>query len=144
MSAYKYINPTMNWLLSSPWHRLLSRRIMTVSYTGKKTGKAYKTPVSYYRDDDSVYCFTNGKWRYNFTTETDAKLRLNGRNYMAKGKIFAGDKVQQTNIMCQYFKAVPQDKKFYGIQCDAHGEPIRSQVAHATTVVDIIQFKLSA
>lgn len=42
--------------------------------------------------------------------------------------------------MTRYFKAVPRDKKFYAVRCDADGEPIRAQVEQATHVVDIIRF----
>ena len=69
MSLYRYINPAMNRLLHSSAHWVMSRRIMTVTYQGRKSGNNYCTPVSYYRDDDAVYCFTNGKWRFNFSRD---------------------------------------------------------------------------
>lgn len=142
MSVYKYINPSINLLLRSPWHRLCSKRIMTVSYPGRKSGKRFNTPVSYYRSDDRVYCFTNGVWQHNFNPESAATLRIAGDNYRAIGKLYVGDQEQQINIMSDYFKAVPQDRKFYGVKCGAEGEPIRSQVEHALGSIVIIEFSL--
>jgi hypothetical protein len=142
MSIYTIINPTMNLLLHSPWHQLLSKRIMTVSYSGRKTGKHYKIPISYYLNGNTVYCFTNGGWRHNFKTQLAATLRIAGRDFPAKGKLFVDDRETQVGIMSAYFKAVPQDRKFYGVKCDAQGEPNRSQVEHALGSIVIIKFKL--
>jgi hypothetical protein len=115
---------------------------MTVSYTGRKSGRPYRTPVSYYRDGDTVYCFTNGSWRYNFAENADAILHIRGRDYNAIGRVDTGDRNNKIDTMTRYFKAVPQDKKFYGVRCDADGEPIRALVEQATHVVDIIHFAL--
>ncbi|MEH6583343.1 MAG: hypothetical protein V7754_15495 [Halioglobus sp.] len=144
MSAYRLINPTMNRLLASPWHRVLSKRIMSVSYRGRKSGQEYTTPVSYYREGNTVYCFTNGNWRHNFRSRTEATLRLQGKDYPATGELFTGSRDEQVDIMIQYFKAVPQDKKFYGVHTDTIGEPIRNQVEQASHAVVPIQFELQA
>ena len=142
MSPYDLINPVIVRLLHSRLHRALSLRLMTVSYRGNRSGRDYCVPVSYYREGESVYCFTNGRWRVNFNHETDAVLRLGGQDRAASGRIEELGREQRTDIMVAYFKAVPQDRKFYGVRCTAHGEPIREQVAQAAQVVDIIRFKL--
>ena len=142
MSAYSYINPTMIRLLRSRGHGVMSKRIMVVDYLGRKSGEAYSTPVSYYRDGDRVYCFTNGNWRHNFREEHQASLLIRGKDYPATGCIFRGSRADQTELMTAYFKAVPQDKKFYGVRCDKQGEPIREQVEQATHVVEAIEFSL--
>jgi hypothetical protein len=142
MSAYDLINPSMVRLLHSRLHRAMSGRLMTVSYRGRKSGKDYCIPLSYYRDGNSVYCFTNGTWRHNFATAAAATLRIKGEDYPAQGAVFTGDIEQKTDIMTRYFKAVPQDKKFYGVGKDDKGEPARGDVKQATRVVDIIRFDL--
>ena len=144
MSAYSLINPAMNRLLHSSWHKSMSGRIMTVTYKGRKSGKDYVTPVSYYRDGNTVYCFTNGNWRFNFVDEAHATLRIRGNDYESTGVIVHEDRSRQVDIMTEYFKAVPQDKKFYGVKCDNNGEPIRSQVEQASHVIEIIRFSLEA
>jgi hypothetical protein len=142
MSIYSLINPTMNRLLRSPWHRVVSKRIMTVGYLGRKSGKHFNTPISYYRDGDRVYCFTNGAWQHNFKAQHSAQLRIAGRDYPAKGRVFQGDTEKQVDIMSAYFKAVPQDRKFYGVKCGADNTPIRSQVEQALSSIVILEFRL--
>lgn len=140
MSAYRFINPAMNRLLKSPWHWVMSKRLMIVSYSGRKSGREFSVPVSYYRDGSTVYCFTNGNWRYNFKNPQGATLRIRGKDQLVTGAIFSGDRLEKTELMCQYFKAVPQDRKFYGVSLDSKGSPNREQVEQATHVVDIICF----
>jgi len=142
MSIYSIVNPAINRLLRSPWHHVLSKRIMTVSFLGRKSGQRFATPVSYYRNGDQVYCFTNGSWRHNFTTPHPATVRIAGRDYSARGRLFEGRRERQVEIMSAYFKAVPQDRKFYGVQSGADGEPLRSQVEHALGSIVIIEFEL--
>ena len=42
-------NDFMAWVLRSPFHGMLSNGMMLITVTGRKTGKAYTTPVGYYR-----------------------------------------------------------------------------------------------
>ena len=144
MSIYRVINPTMNRLLRSPWHRLMSKRVMSVSYRGRKSGKAYRTPVSYYREDDRVFCFPNGAWRHNFVDEHDATLRIAGKDYTATGRLCERGQEEQLDLMSAYFDAVPQDRKFYGVKCGADGKPLRSQVNAALKRIEIIEFELGS
>lgn len=143
MSIYSMINPAMNRLLRSPGHRLMSGRVMTVSYRGRKSRKRYHTPVSYYREGDLVYCFTNGSWRHNFRDSAPARLRLAGRDYDAEGVICSDSHQRQVEIMSSYFKRVPQDRRYYGVKTDASGEPVPAQVEDALARIEIIQFTLS-
>ena len=142
MSVYRFVNPIMNALLSSPAHRVFSKRIMSVSYEGRKSGSQYTIPVSYYREGNNVFCFTNGPWLHNFKSPHAAKILIRGHEYNATGKWFDGDQEQLTNLMLEYFKAVPQDQKFYGIKRNSQGEPRRSYVNRATRLVSAIQFEL--
>jgi len=142
MSPYSLINPGIVRLLHSPAHGLLSRRLMTVSYQGCKSGKGYCIPVSYYRDEGTVYCFTNGSWRFNFKRQARVVLRLRGKDCAALGQVDNAAREQQVDIMTAYFNAVPQDRKFYGVTSDDGGQPVRSQVELATHRVDIIRFEL--
>ncbi len=141
MSAYRLINFWMNRLLRSPWHGFVSKRIMIVNYTGRKSGKSYSVPVSYYHDGEVIYCFTNGSWRHNFTAEASASLRIRGRDYPVVGSIVYGGHEQQVDVMSAYFKAVPQDRKFYGVHRGSDGEPIREEVEKALGRIDIIRFE---
>lgn len=140
---YRLINPVMNKLLRSPCHRVMSKRIMVVSYRGIKSGKPYSTPVSYYRDGDNVYCFTNGVWRHNFRKGAQVTLRMKGKEHKGFARIEESDIEFKRDIMRRYFKSVPQDGKYYGVTFDGNGNPNPDQVALAATIVVMIQIALT-
>ena len=41
------VNAGMRFILRSPLHGMVSKTITLISFTGRKSGKAYSTPVSY-------------------------------------------------------------------------------------------------
>lgn len=142
--VYKILNPTMNALLKSPLHRILSGRIMTVSYLGRRSGKPYATPVSYYKTDDKVYCFTNGVWWNNFRESRAVELRIRGK--ILKGTALASPASTELNakIMADYFRAVRSDAKFYGVRYDANGYPLMPTVERAARGMVMITISLNA
>ena len=58
MKWSKLYNPLMLWLLRSPLHGVVSSMYMVVNFTGRKSGKAYSTPVEYWQDGDTLMFFT--------------------------------------------------------------------------------------
>jgi hypothetical protein len=49
----------MKLVLRSPAHGVVSKTILLITFTGRKSGKTYTTPVSYSQFDDQVYVFTH-------------------------------------------------------------------------------------
>jgi hypothetical protein len=43
----RVINPLVRWLMRSPLHWLASRRLALITYTGRRSGRAYTIPVGY-------------------------------------------------------------------------------------------------
>ena len=80
-------------LLRSPLHFLLSGSLMLVTFTGRKSGKVYSTPVQYVRDGDSIVFFTQPArtWWKNLRGGSPVTLRLKGRDVQAVGVEFADD-----------------------------------------------------
>lgn len=45
-----WYNLFTRWLLRSPLQSMISKNFMLITYTGRKSGKVYDTPVNYARD----------------------------------------------------------------------------------------------
>ena len=58
----RYFNPVARLLLATPFHSLMSGRLMLLSFTGRKTGRLYTRPVSYVRVGDSLLVPGGGAW----------------------------------------------------------------------------------
>lgn len=50
-----WFNPMMKWLIASPLHIFVSKNMMLITYTGRKSGVTYTTPVNYLREGNTLY-----------------------------------------------------------------------------------------
>jgi deazaflavin-dependent oxidoreductase (nitroreductase family) len=68
--------------------RLLGRGLALITVTGRKTGTRYTLPVSYYRDDETVFVITKRfrTWWHNLETNPEVELRLAGRQYRGRAR----------------------------------------------------------
>ena len=80
-------NVPMRALLSLPFATPLSANLMLVYYTGRKTGKAYRQPVSYVRDGDTLLTPGGGRWTLNLGGGRPARVRLRGRDMPARAEL---------------------------------------------------------
>ncbi|MBA2811382.1 nitroreductase family deazaflavin-dependent oxidoreductase [Streptomyces sp. KM273126] len=78
-------------LLMSPLHVLVSRRLMLLEYTGRRTGTRYRIPVAYrpWGDDcDEILATSVGTgWPVNLRGGRPVRLRLRGRWRTAEPRV---------------------------------------------------------
>lgn len=86
---YRIINPIMALLLRSPLHSLLSKSLMLLSFTGRKSGKRYSVPVGYMQAGQDLFVFTHSKWGKNLSGGVPVTLRLRGRNVAGTATLIA-------------------------------------------------------
>ena len=80
-------NVPMRAALSLPFATPLSGNLMLISYTGRKSGKAYRQPVSYVRDGDVLLTPGGGRWTLNLAGGRPARIRLRGRDEPARPEL---------------------------------------------------------
>lgn len=81
------VNVPMRAALSLPFATPLSGNLMLISYTGRKSGKAYRQPVSYVRDGDVLLTPGGGRWTLNLAGGRPARIRLRGRDEAARPEL---------------------------------------------------------
>ena len=81
------VNVPMRAALSLPFATPLSGNLMLISYTGRKSGKAYRQPVSYVRDGDVLLTPGGGRWTLNLAGGRPARIRLRGRDAPARPEL---------------------------------------------------------
>src|ERR1700736_5706602 len=70
-------------ILSSPLHGLLSGKRLVLSFTGRRTGTRYATPVNYLQRDRELLITTDSRWSHNLDGGAPVELRLRGRRVPA-------------------------------------------------------------
>jgi deazaflavin-dependent oxidoreductase (nitroreductase family) len=81
------VNVPMRAVLSLPVATPLSANLMLISYTGRKTGKAYRQPVSYARDGEVLLTPGGGRWTLNLAGGRPVRIRLRGRDVAARPEL---------------------------------------------------------
>ena len=111
-----WFNPIMRWLISSPFHFFVSKNILLLTYTGKKSGNTYSTPIDYLELDGALYTVSSRDrvWWRNLRQGAGVTLRLQGKDVQARAEVVeAEDQVEQ--ILIPYFQAAPQIAKYLNI-----------------------------
>jgi hypothetical protein len=81
------INMPMRLLLRLPLRTPLSRQLMLVYLTGRKTGKHYQQPVSYVTDGDTLLTPGGGRWKLNLHPGQCTRLRLRAHDVLARPEL---------------------------------------------------------
>ena len=81
------LNIPMRLLLGLPFPTPLSGRLMLISFTGRKTGRAYRQPVSYVQQGDTLLTPGGGKWKWKLQDGRPVQIRLRGRDVAVRPEL---------------------------------------------------------
>src|ERR1700679_3692358 len=84
---FRIVNVPMRAVLSLPFPTPLSRNLMLVSYTGRKTGRSYRQPLSFARDGEALLTPGGGRWTLNMEGGRPVRIRLRGREVPARPEL---------------------------------------------------------
>jgi hypothetical protein len=120
------VNVPMRAILSLPFPTPLSGNLMLLRYTGRKTGNAYRQPVSYARDSSAAGQGTvlltpgGGKWTLSLGGGKPVRLRLRGREVPARPEIIT-DPGEVDRLFGVIAGENPRAARFVPIPRDAGG-----------------------
>lgn len=137
-------NRLMSGLLRSPLHGLASRSVMLITFTGRKSGKRYTTPISYLREGDRVVAFSGGRWWRNLAGGAQVKLDIKRQTYWGVADVVAGDRRAIADGLQAFLREVRSDARFYGVTYDNDGEPNRGDVDRAAERCVMLIIQLDA
>jgi len=143
---YRLINPTVKWVLRSPLHSLMSQNTLLVEFTGRKSGRALSTPISYYISDGHAHCLTSKSyhWWQNLLEGRRAHITINGERFETTPIVEADDQAKIVAAQRAFFKAVPRDAKFAGVKLGQDGEPNEEDIQRLASELVHLSFPLPA
>ncbi|HLZ30675.1 MAG TPA: hypothetical protein VKV73_25440 [Chloroflexota bacterium] len=81
------INVPMRLALQLPFATPLSRQLMLLYLTGRRSGKTYRQPVSFVRDRETLLTPAGGRWKLNLRDGQCTRIRLAGRDRLARPEL---------------------------------------------------------
>jgi deazaflavin-dependent oxidoreductase (nitroreductase family) len=81
------VNPIVSLILRSPLHRIVSGSLLLLTFTGRKSGRQFTTPVGYMRDGDGLLVFTDRMWWENLRGGAPVSVLLRGHRQTASTKV---------------------------------------------------------
>ena len=143
-----WYNPIITWLLHSPLHGFVSKNMMLISYTGRKSGKSYTTPVNYLRmkDERGDFLATTSQkervWWRNLRGGAPVRVRIQGQERSASAEAIE-DEVKVVDYLLAYFQHAPQLARYFGVGMDASGKPNPEDVTRSAQGRVFIQTRLT-
>ncbi|MDQ1361540.1 MAG: hypothetical protein QOJ44_1917 [Acidimicrobiaceae bacterium] len=85
--AMRIANVPIRRILALPFSTPLSKRLMLLHLTGRRSGKHYRQPVSYIKQDDSLLTPGGGNWKLNLQPGRAERIHLDGRDVTARPEL---------------------------------------------------------
>jgi deazaflavin-dependent oxidoreductase (nitroreductase family) len=142
-----WFNPMMTWLLRSPFHSFVSKNTMLITYKGRKSGKAFTTPVNYLRlsDEQGEYLATTSyrerTWWRSLRGGAEVALRVQGKDLAASAEVIE-DEAGVSQALGAYLRQWPGVAKYFGVQLEADGQPNMQDVVEAAKTRVVIKTRL--
>ncbi len=137
-----FVTQTMKFVLRSPMHGMVSKTVLLITFTGRKSGRTYTTPVDYSQDGNQVYIFTHANWWKNLCGGAPVTLRIQGREFQGLAEPIVEDKCAVAAGLMAHLRKVPSDARYYGVTFDDHGNPRAEEVEIAVKSVVMIRVQL--
>ena len=138
----RFVNQAMQTILRSPLHGMVSSTVLLITFTGRKSGNIYTTPVDYSQDGDQVTIFTHADWWKNLCSGSPVTLRMRGRERQGLPETVAEDKQVVAAGLMEHLRKVPGDAKYYGVTFDGTGSPKAGEVEKAARTVVMVRIRL--
>lgn len=138
----EWFNRMMSGILRSPLHGMVSDKILLLTFAGRKSGKAYSTPVSYTRRNNELLVFTHGKWWRNLRGGAPVKVRVQGKDLQGRAEPVDTDTAAIAAGLNDHLRHVPGDAKFYNVTIGENGVPNADEIACAAEDTVMIRIQI--
>ncbi len=126
----RVINMLPGLILRSPIHRLMSKKVMLLTFTGRRSGKRYTTPVAYVQVGEALLAGTERPWARNLRGGARVGVRLRGEHRSGVADVI-DDEAGMSEAYAAILKADPGYTRFVGVKLGPDDRPDPAAVALA-------------
>ncbi len=123
-----WFNPIITWILRSPLHGIASKNTMLITYTGRKSGEQYTTPVNYLDISDNgrpvlyTTSYRERVWWRNLRGGAAVTLRLRGVDLPANAQVIEEQELVE-DALDAYLRKAPHLGHYFGVNLQEDGSP---------------------
>jgi len=139
-----WFNPFMTWLLKSPLHGMLSKNMLLVTVTGRKSGRSITTPTNYLRDGNTLWVLSwrDRRWWRNLRGGAPMQVLLRRQTLDASGMVIEEESAVAEQLAA-YFTKAPRYARYSGIALDAAGKPILADCVRLAEKMVMVRIELA-
>jgi hypothetical protein len=125
---FHILNPVMRRLLRLPL-RPLQERLLLLSFTGRKSGRKFTIPISYFEEPDGGLLVPGGgAWKWNLGEGRPVQIRLRSTDRPARSDMIR-DPAEISRLLPQMMAANPRVGMFVGVPLGPDGTPDQGKLA---------------
>jgi deazaflavin-dependent oxidoreductase (nitroreductase family) len=117
-------------ILRSPLHGFMSKQLLLLTYTGRKSGKRYTVPITYVKVGNTLLLVTDRPWWKNVRGGTQVQVWLKGKKREARTEVVT-DEATISELYRSMLSEHPTQGWFMGIKPEADGWPNPDDVHRA-------------
>ena len=117
-------------ILRTPLHGVMSRDLVSITFRGRTSGKAYTAPANYLREGDSLVVTTDGRWWKNLRGGAPVTVRLRGRTVAGVAEAVT-DPAEVERVLRAMLARFSRYGKFADVGVGPGGEPDPGDIARA-------------
>ena len=139
----KFMNQIMAFLLHSPVQGLLGSQLVLLTFTGRKSGKTFTTPLGYTKHGNIVVLFTDHAWYKNLIENPSVTLRLQGKECKGRAEVIFDDKELIAKELAAFVQERSGAARAYNVKLDAAKRPDPVSVQQAAQLFTLIYVYLT-
>ena len=119
-----WFNGFMSAILKSPFHEILSKNTLLITWTGSKSGKKYSTPVNFQRQGDKLVTTSLRRrtWWRSMRHGERVDLLLAGSHVKATAQVMETDETVKPALRA-FLEASPAMSRYFNIRSDENNQP---------------------
>lgn len=120
----RWLNTLMTGMLRTPGlQRLVGKGTLLLTFTGRRSGTEYTTPISYARSDGRILmmCHPSRQWWRNLADQPVVRLRIAGNEVTGTATVLDGEAAAAA--LMTFFAAQPTLARAVGVRRGPDGRP---------------------
>ena len=138
---FALINPVVRSLLRSRMHGPWSKSLLLITFTGRKSGRVFTTPVRYVREGETIRCFTSSEnqWGRNLRGGADVILRITGQEASYHATVIENDPEETRKWLQYYLAKFPQDAAYHEIGLEKNKSLVAEDLDRASRNAIVVE-----